>query len=58
MQNDFAIGGGLENRTSPLQFIAQNIGINQVAVVCDCHLAAHTIDHEGLRVFDRARAGC
>ena len=55
MQNDFAIGGCLEDRSSALQFIPQKIGVNQIAVVCDGHLPAHTVHHKGLRVFDRAR---
>src|ERR1043166_2524942 len=55
MQDDFAIRGGLENRAFAFEFIAQEIGINQVAVVGDGELAAHTIDHERLRVLDRAR---
>ena len=28
MQNDFAVSGGLENRTSPFELIAQNVGVN------------------------------
>src|SRR4026207_2239455 len=54
MQNDFAVGGGLENGAFSLQLLAQKIGINQITIVRNCHLAAHTIDYEGLRVFDRA----
>src|SRR5262249_44840004 len=57
MQNDFAVGGGLENGAFSLQFVAQKIGINQIAVVRNCHLAAKAVDHEGLRVFDRAGPG-
>ena len=40
-----------------LQLIAQHGGINQIAVVRDRDLAAETIDHERLRIFQRARAG-
>ena len=57
MQNDLAVGGGLENRAFALQLVAQDIGVDQVAVVRDRHLAADAIDHERLRIFDRARAG-
>ena len=57
MQNDFAVGGGLENRAFALQFVAQHVGVDQVAVVRDRDLAAEAIDHERLRVFQRARAG-
>src|SRR4029077_13763059 len=57
MQNDFAVGGGLENGAFSLKLIAQKIGINQITIVRNCHLAAHTIDYEGLRVFDRASPG-
>ena len=35
----------------------RTIGVDQVAVVRDRHLAADTIDHERLRIFQRARAG-
>ena len=57
MQNDFAIGGSLENGTFAFQFVAQQIGVNQIAVVRDCHLPAHAIDHERLRILQRARSG-
>ena len=57
MQNDLAVGGGLENRTFTFQFVAQKIGVNQIAIVRDRHLATHTVDHKGLRILDRARAG-
>ena len=57
MQNDFAVGGGLENGAFSLQFIAQKIGVDQIAIVRNCHLAANAVDHEGLRVFDRAGSG-
>src|SRR4029077_12613924 len=55
MQDDFAIRSGLENRAFAFEFIAQEIGIDQVPVVGDGELAAHAIDHERLRVLDRAR---
>ena len=57
MQNDFAVGRGLENRAFAFQLVAQDGGVDQVAVVRDRDLAADAIDHERLRVFDRARAG-
>ena len=57
MQNNFAIGGRLENRAFALELVAQNICVNQIAIVGDRHLAADAIDHERLRVFDRAGAG-
>jgi hypothetical protein len=53
-KNNLAIGGGLKNGTFALELVAQNVGINQIAVVRDGHLAAHAIDHEGLRIFGRA----
>ena len=40
-----------------LQLIAQEIGIDQITIVRNCHLAANAVDHEGLRVFDRAGSG-
>ena len=57
MENDFAVRRGLENGTFALELVAQDIGVDQVAVVRDRELAAEAIDHEGLRVFQRARAG-
>ena len=57
MENDLAVGGGLKNGAFALQFVAQDSGVDQVAVVRDRHLAAQAIDHERLRIFDRARPG-
>jgi hypothetical protein len=57
MRNDFAIGRGLENGAFAFQLIAENSGVDQVAVVRHRDLAAKTIDHERLRVFQRARPG-
>src|SRR5438876_4433232 len=57
MQNDLAVGGGLENRTFALELVSQNVRVNQIAVVRDRHLAADAIDHERLRVLDRTGAG-
>src|SRR5438105_5519639 len=57
MQNDLAVGGGLENRTFALELVAQNVRVNQITVVPNRHLAADAIDHERLRVLDRAGAG-
>src|SRR6266404_1478498 len=57
MQNDFGVSGRLENRTFALELVAQDIGVDQIAVVRDRHLTADAIDHERLRVLHRARAG-
>ena len=57
MQNDFAVGGRLENRAFAFQFVAQDVGVDEIAVVRNRHLAADAIDHERLRIFDRAGAG-
>ena len=57
MQNNFAIGGSLKNGAPSFEFIAQDVGINQVSVMRDSHLAAYAIDHERLRILDRAGAG-
>src|SRR5205807_3773308 len=51
------VGGRLKNRTFALELVPQNICVNQIAIVGDRHLAADAIDHERLRVFDRAGAG-
>src|SRR5262249_54852915 len=58
MQNDFAVGGSLKNGTSSFELIAQDVGINEIPVMRDSHLATHAIDHERLRVLDGAGAGC
>ena len=57
MQNNFAIGSRLKNRTFALELVAQDVRINQIPVVRDRHLPAHAIDHEGLRILGRAGAG-
>ena len=57
MQNDFAIGSRLKNRTFALELVAQDVRINQIPVVRDRHLPAHAVDHEGLRILGRAGAG-
>ena len=57
MQNDFAISRGLKNGAFAFQLVAQKVGVNQIAVMRNRHLAAETIDHERLRVFQCARAG-
>ena len=53
MENDLAVSGRLKDGTFPLKLVAQNVSINQITIVSDGHLAAHTIDHKGLRVFGR-----
>src|SRR5205807_7870230 len=58
MQNDFRVGRRLKNRAFAFELISQNIGVNQIAIVRDRHLPAHAVDHEWLRILDRARAGC
>src|SRR5262245_14798292 len=57
MQNNLAIGGSLKNGASPFELIAQDVGINEISVMRNSHLAAHAIDHERLRILDRAGAG-
>ncbi len=57
VRNDFAVGCRLENGAFAFQLIAQDGGIDQIAIVRHRDLAAKTIDHERLRVFQRARAG-
>src|SRR6478609_6087416 len=57
MKDDLAVGRCLEDGTFALEFVAQDIGVDQIPVMSNRELAAKAIDHEGLRVFDRARAG-
>ena len=57
MRDDFAVGCGLEDGTFSLELVAQDGGIDQIAVVRHGDLSAEAIDHERLRVFQRARAG-
>ena len=57
MQDDLAVNGGLEDGTFGFQFVAQEVGIDQIAVMPDGDLAAHAIGHDRLRIFQRARAG-
>ena len=57
MQNDFAVGRRLENRAFAFQFVAQQVGIDEIAVVRNSHLAADAIHHERLRIFNGAGAG-
>ncbi len=47
----------MENGAFSLKLLAQKIGINQITIVRNCHLAANAVDHEGLRVFNRAGSG-
>lgn len=57
VENDLAIDGRLENGAVLFEFVAQEGGVDQVAIVADGKLAARAIHHERLRVFDVARAG-
>ena len=52
----FTVGRGLENRAFPLELVAQERRVDQIAVVRNRDLPAKTIDHEGWRVFQRARS--
>jgi len=40
MEDDFAIHRGLENRAVGFQFIAQDIGVDQIPVMAERDLAA------------------
>ena len=56
MQNDFAVGGRLKNGAFALELVPQNVRVDQIAIVRNRHLSANAIDHERLRIFDRAGA--
>ena len=57
VEDDFAVGGGLENGAFAFQFVAQDVGVDEVAIVRDGELAAEAIDDKGLGIFHRARSG-
>ena len=57
MEDDLAVDGGLENGAALLEFVAQQGGVDEVAVVPDGELAAAAIGHERLGVLDVAGAG-
>ncbi len=56
MRDDLAVGCGLENGTFALQLVAQDGGVDQIAIVRDRDLPAEAIDHERLRILQNARA--
>ena len=57
VEDDLAVDRGLEDGALGFQFVAQEVGVDQVAVVADGDLAARAIDDDGLGVFERAGAG-
>ena len=52
MDDDLAVGGGLEHRAARLQPLAQLGKIHQVAVVRDRDSAARIFDDQRLAIFD------
>ena len=57
VEDDFAIDGGLEDRSPALQFLAELNGVDQIAVVRDGDLAARAVDGQRLGVAQVRRAG-
>ena len=57
MQDDLAVDGGLEDRTAGFEFIAQNVGVDEISVMAHRNLATRTVGDDGLGVFQRAGAG-
>ena len=57
MKNDLAVDGGFEDGALGLEFVAQQVGIDEVAVVADGDLAAGAVGDDGLGVFEGAGAG-
>ena len=55
--NDFRVAGSVEDGTAQLQGTAQFKGIAEVTVVCQCQLALHVVDHNGLAVRSVGCAG-
>ena len=55
--DDFAVGGGMEDGATLLQFISQFIGIGQIAVVGQGHPALVVVDDNGLGVALSVGAG-
>src|SRR5437660_3138488 len=56
MRNQLAICGRLENGAVAFQLVAKQTGIDQISIVGDSDLAPVAIDHERLRIFQRARS--
>ena len=50
VQDDFAVDGGLKNGALRFEFVPQDGGVDEVAVVGDGDLAARAIDDERLGV--------
>ena len=57
VDNDFAIDGGLKNRAAMLEFIAEDSGVYEVAIVTDRDLPAPGVGDMRLGVGDVTRAG-
>ena len=57
MNDDFGVGGGLEDRALADQRVAQLAGVDEVAVVTERQLAVHAVDDDRLRVGEAALAG-
>ncbi len=56
VDDDFAVGGGLEDGAVFFDALAQHAGVHQVAVVGHGHGAAGIVRHEGLHVLQVAGA--
>ena len=52
MDNDFAVGRGLKDRSIRLEFISQHLRVDQIAVVRKGEIAKGEIDGEGLHVLE------
>ena len=57
MDDGFGVGGGLEDRALLHQFLAQGMGVGQVAVMGDGQPAARQVGEDGLDVGGAAAAG-
>ena len=57
MHDGFGVGGGLEDRALRHQFVAQGVGIGEIAVMRDGQAAARQIGEDGLDVAGIGAAG-
>ena len=57
VEEDLAVVGGLEDGAAVFEFVAQRVGVDEVAVVGDGDLPAAAVADDGLGVDEVARPG-
>src|SRR5690606_34313556 len=58
MNQEFAVGRGLKDRTARFEEAGKFFGVCQIAIVGDSDVAAALVRAQRLRVAGHARAGC